>query len=87
MKKTLLFLLFCVTSVTMLLAQKFKTIQKTDGRGYRYEEVTNDPTKARVYTLSNGLTVYLSKNVTAPRIQTYIPVRAGSNNDLLIIRG
>lgn len=81
MKKTLLFLLFCVTSVTMLLAQKFKTIQKTDGRGYRYEEVTNDPTKARVYTLSNGLTVYLSKNVTAPRIQTYIPVRAGSNND------
>lgn len=81
MKKTLLSIFVLIASVGILSAQKFQTVQKKDAQGYHYEEVTNDPTKARVYTLSNGLTVYLSKNTNAPRIQTYIPVRAGSNHD------
>ncbi len=48
---------------------------------YTYESVEGDPTKTRIYTLDNGLKVYLSVYNDAPRIQTYIPVRAGSKND------
>ena len=48
---------------------------------YDYEEVKGDITKTRIYTLSNGLKVYLSVNKEAPRIQTYIAVRTGSKND------
>ena len=36
---------------------------------------------ARIYTLDNGLKVYLSVNSETPRIQTYIAVRTGSRND------
>nr|WP_262904695.1 M16 family metallopeptidase [Hymenobacter lucidus] len=48
---------------------------------YKYETVAGDPLKARIYTLGNGLTVYLSDYDDAPRIQTYLAVRAGSKND------
>lgn len=70
-----------VLSLSLLNAQEFKTLQKKDAAGYTYEYVTNDPTHARIYTLGNGLKVYLSRNDKEPRIQTYIPVRAGSNHD------
>src|SRR5258708_554863 len=46
-----------------------------------YEFVPNDPLKTRIYTLQNGLKVYLSVYKNAPRIQTYIAVKAGSKND------
>ena len=46
-----------------------------------YETAANDPLKARVYTLENGLKVYLSSYDDAPRVQTNIAVRAGSKND------
>jgi len=52
-----------------------------DSNGFTYETVTNDPTGLRLYTLDNGLKVYLSKNTEEPKIQTYIAVRAGSNYD------
>src|SRR5690606_4417361 len=45
------------------------------------QTATNDPLKAKIYTLSNGLKVYLSVYKNAPRIQTYIAVKAGSKND------
>ncbi|MGV3505509.1 MAG: M16 family metallopeptidase [Adhaeribacter sp.] len=48
---------------------------------YTYRTAPDDPLKARIYTLDNGLTVYLSDYKDAPRIQTYIAVRAGSKND------
>ncbi|MEJ8756335.1 insulinase family protein [Pontibacter sp. H259] len=48
---------------------------------YTYETAPNDPLNARIYTLDNGLKVYLSDYEEAPRIQTYIAVRAGSKND------
>lgn len=48
---------------------------------YTYESVPNDPLKAQIYTLSNGMKVYLSVNKDRPRIQTYIAVRVGSKND------
>ncbi len=62
-------------------SKEFKVEKHTDANGYSYEEVTNDPTATRIYTLDNGLKVYLSKNTDKPRIQTFIPVRTGSNND------
>lgn len=59
----------------------YKTLLKTDLHGYTYETVVNDKTGTRIYTLENGLKVYLAQNDDAPRIQTYIAVRTGSNND------
>ncbi|WP_425075396.1 M16 family metallopeptidase [Psychroserpens sp. S379A] len=52
-----------------------------DANGFSYETVANDPTGLRLYTLDNGLKVYLSQNNDEPKIQTYIAVRAGSNYD------
>ena len=48
---------------------------------YSYTTAPNDPLGVRVYQLANGLTVYLSDYKNAPRIQTYLAVRAGSKND------
>lgn len=48
---------------------------------FKYESVPNDPMKARIYTLDNGLKVYLTVNKETPRIQTYIAVRVGGKND------
>ncbi|WP_460609941.1 M16 family metallopeptidase [Hymenobacter terrigena] len=48
---------------------------------YHYESVPGDPLGVRIYKLANGLTVYLSDYKDAPRIQTYLAVRAGSKND------
>ena len=58
-----------------------KTKNFTDKNGYIYQQVEGDETGVRIYKLNNGLTVYLAQNDDAPRIQTYIPVRTGSNND------
>jgi predicted Zn-dependent peptidase len=46
-----------------------------------YETVKGDPLKARIYSLDNGLKVYLTSYADAPRVQTNIAVRAGSKND------
>ena len=46
-----------------------------------YEYVANDPLNARIYTLKNGMKVYFSVYKNAPRIQTYIAIKAGSKND------
>jgi len=37
--------------------------------------------KARIYTLDNGLKVYMTVNKETPRIQTYVAVRVGGKND------
>ena len=47
----------------------------------KYESAENDPTNARVYTLENGLKVYLTTYKDAPRVQTYIAINAGAKND------
>lgn len=49
--------------------------------GFKYETVPNDPMHARIYTLENGLKVYMTVNKDQPRIQTFIAVRAGGKND------
>jgi predicted Zn-dependent peptidase len=80
MKKIFLIL----SSLLLLIAcqeKGYKLISEKDVSGYAYEEVTNDPHKARIYTLNNGLKVYLAKNTDEPRIQTLIAVRAGAKDD------
>ena len=51
------------------------------GCSARYETVKGDPLGAKIYTLDNGLKVYMSVNKEKPRIQTYIAVRSGGKND------
>jgi predicted Zn-dependent peptidase len=79
----LIFLLFVgAESVVGQDALRTKYEWKTDSAaGYTYRYVTNDPLQARVYTLSNGLTVLLSANHKEPRVAVRIAVRAGSNTD------
>lgn len=48
---------------------------------YKYETVANDPLGTKMYTLDNGLKVYMSVNKKTPRIQTYIAVKVGGKND------
>ncbi len=45
------------------------------------ETFPNDPFNARIYTMRNGLKVYISENHDAPRIQTLFAVKAGSKFD------
>lgn len=61
----------------LLMVQSFVFGQKT----YTYESFPNDPLNARIYTLDNGLKVYLSVFPEEPRIQTYVAIRVGSKND------
>ena len=63
--------------VLLTLFASFGFAQQT----YKYQTFPNDPLNARVYTLSNGLTVMMTVYKDAPRIQTYIAVRVGSKND------
>ena len=65
-------LLFAVVIAAMLAAACSK---------YKYETVAGDPLNTRIYTLDNGLKVYMSVNKEAPRIQTYIAVKVGGKND------
>jgi len=48
---------------------------------YSYVSFPGDPLDARIYTLDNGLKVYLSVYEEEPRIQTYVAVRVGSKHD------
>ncbi|NLB03495.1 MAG: insulinase family protein, partial [Bacteroidales bacterium] len=46
-----------------------------------YERVPGDPMNTRIYTLDNGLKVYMTVNKDEPRIQTYVAVKVGAKND------
>ncbi|MDD4395166.1 MAG: insulinase family protein [Bacteroidales bacterium] len=48
---------------------------------YTYQTAQNDPLNAKIYTLKNGLKVYMSVYKDVPRIQCYVAVRVGSKND------
>lgn len=69
-----------VSAGAMAQSSKFEWATATSG-GYTYKYVTNDPSKARFYTLKNGLTVILSPTNKDPRIQCYVAVKAGSKTD------
>ncbi|MBD78581.1 MAG: peptidase M16 [Crocinitomicaceae bacterium] len=61
--------------------EKFEMKTTKDSKGREYTYVTNDPMKVRIYTLANGLKIYLTQNKNEPTIQTLIPVKAGSTYD------
>lgn len=56
-------------------------VTMAQAKDYTYQTVKGDLMGTRIYTLDNGLKVYLSVNKEKPRIQTYIAVRTGSRND------
>jgi len=80
MKKILVFLLVVSLSIATIAQPKYNW-QTVTTAGYTYKTVNGDPTKARFYTLKNGLTVILTVNKKEPRIAAQIAVRAGSNTD------
>ncbi|MCB9285628.1 MAG: insulinase family protein [Lewinellaceae bacterium] len=46
-----------------------------------FQTVPGDPMEVKMYTLSNGMKLYLSVNTDEPRVFTNIAVRAGSKHD------
>ena len=71
MKKIFCFVVafFCVAVVAV------------NAQNYKYETVVGDPLQARIYTLENGLKVYMTVYKEEPSIQTAIAVRVGAKND------
>ena len=69
-------LILCFVAIAMVSCGTLMA-QKT----YQYKTYPNDPLNIREYTLDNGLKVFMSVNNEAPKVQTYIAVRAGSKND------
>ena len=67
-------------NVFLFLLAALAVVSCSKGK-YKYETVDGDMAETRIYTLKNGLKVYLSVNTEEPRIQTYIAVRTGSKND------
>jgi predicted Zn-dependent peptidase len=78
--KQLFFVLLLAAAVTVSAQTGYAWKEATSG-GYTYKYVTNDPAKARFYTLKNGLTVILSPTNKDPRIQCYVATKAGSKTD------
>lgn len=78
--KKLLYLVIVIATFGCTTDQPFQTKTATED-GYTYEYVTGDPMKTRIYTLENGLKIYLSDYENAPRVQVFIPVKAGGKND------
>ena len=64
-----------------LLVAVIAALCATSCSKYKYEKVADDPLKTRIYTLDNGLKVYMTVNKETPRIQTYIAVKVGAKND------
>jgi len=76
-KKTLTIILVAI-ALALLIINQLKQMKKIENR---YETTKNDPLNARVYTLDNGLKVYLTVYKDAPRVQTNIAIKSGSKND------
>ncbi|MEQ8415346.1 MAG: insulinase family protein [Imperialibacter sp.] len=81
--KTKLGIIICLLALAACTQNKETNyeLKKAESGGFTYEYVDGDPLKTRIYTLSNGLKVYLSDYKNEPRIQTAIAVKAGGKND------
>jgi predicted Zn-dependent peptidase len=71
----------CKDSKEATTQDPYAASTQKDSNGYSYETFADDPTGLRLYTLENGLKVYLGKNEEEPKIQTLIAGRAGSTYD------
>ena len=72
--------LFFILNFTFCKKEMYET-RHAISEGYSYEYVENDPTQTRIYTLDNGLKIYLSNFENAPRIHVFTAVKAGGKND------
>ena len=70
---------FCVFGADNKTGYEWLSVKDEQGNVYQF--VKNDPTNLRIYTLKNGLKVYLSQNHLEPKIVARIAVRAGSTYD------
>ena len=64
-----------------LLMLAFLAMAGIGVQAQRYATVEGDPMGVRIYTLDNGLKVYLSVNQERPRITAHIAVNTGHRND------
>ena len=69
MKKTIMAVVLAALSMTAA------------AKDYKYQSVPDDPMQTRIYTLDNGLKVYLSVNREKPRVTAHIAVNTGHRND------
>ena len=76
MKKISLLLILMIGMLACKQAKETTKLYKHD-----FETLAEDPSNTLMYTLDNGLKVYLSVNKLEPRIQTLIAVKAGSKFD------
>ena len=67
--------IFCIIAAIAV------SILVLNAKEYNYTSVQGDVTGTRIYTLKNGLKVYLSVNKERPRISSLIAVGTGSRND------
>ena len=66
---------------SLLILAVLALLATTGCSKYKYETVKGDPTNARIYTLDNGLKVYMIVNKDEPRIDAHVAVKVGSKND------
>ncbi len=65
----------------MLLALVAVTAMSALAAAHEFRTVPDDPLQTKMYTLPNGLQLFMTINKAQPRIQTYIAVRVGGKND------
>ncbi len=64
-----------------MMAALFVGAMNATAKDYHYTTVAGDAMKTRIYTLDNGLKVYMSVNKEKPRLQANVAVKTGSRND------
>ncbi len=79
MKKSISIIVLAI--VLFQFSCKDKTQEPKSNYKYEYETVEGDNLNTLIYTLDNGLKVYMSINKDEPRIQTNIAVKTGSKQD------
>ena len=75
--KQIITFLLAISAVIYFTINARKQMEKIENK---YETVDNDPLKARVYTLENGLKVYLTSYKDAPRIPATYPLDINLRN-------
>ncbi len=72
-----------ISSFLIVIILAYLVISNIGNSNYKYDysTVENDPLNTLIYTLDNGLKIYMSVNNDEPRIQTNIAVNTGSKQD------
>ena len=66
---------------TILFTLALALTASVSAKDYHFTTVKGDAMQTRIYTLDNGLKVYMSVNKEKPQLQANIAVRTGSRND------